>query len=244
MYDQLYDNAAVATWSSDANRIDWNLVTDYLRKNLPGGGRVLDFGCYSGGLLARLGAGYERHGVEINQAAARIASERADARIWASIDDIPAHLRFDAVIVSDVIEHMRNPLQTIERISSHLTERGMLLLTTGDADNPLWEKFGANWWYCFYPEHISFLSRQWLEFLHDRTGLSILHCENFRYRQPGIAQRLAGVLLAHAYGRFAKPYLQCGRAITKMLGRPGLRSVPGNGVSADHLLIVITRATE
>lgn len=244
IYKQLYDNATVATWPADNERPDWDLITNRLREQLPQGGRVLDFGCYNGGLLGRLAPAYERYGVEINHAAACIAAEEIHGHIWPSIDEIPGNLRFDAVIVSDVIEHMINPMELVKNLTPLLADRGTIIITTGDADNFLWNRFGANWWYCFYPEHISFLSKAWLSFLCRRTGLSVRHCEAFRYSETGTAQRLTDTLFAYCYGWFPAIYLGLGGALTKMLGRPAMTSVPGNGVSADHLFIILAREVE
>lgn len=244
IYKQLYDNEIVSTWPSDAARTDWGLITNCLHQQLPQGGRVLDFGCYSGGLLGQLGLAYDRYGVEINHAAARIAAEKHHGHIWPSIDKIHGDMRFDAVIVSDVIEHMVNPMETLKKLESLLADRGTIIITTGDADNCLWNRFGAHWWYCFYPEHISFISKAWLNFLSSQTGLSVRHCETFRYSEQSIAQRFKDTLLAYCYGWFPAVYLGLGGMLTKMLGRPAMASVPGNGISADHLFIVLAREVE
>lgn len=241
IYKQLYDNAAVSTWTADGPRLDWDLIIAYIRDGLPRGGRILDFGCYTGGLLARLHTGYERHGVEINKAAAAVAIEGQDAHVWSSINDIPSELRFDAVIASDVIEHVSNPGQFIDGLIGLLTEDGVLIVTTGDADNRLWNRFGANWWYCFYPEHIAFVSRRWFDhFLHGRQ-LSIERCERFRHSKHSWAAWLLASFLASFYGRFPSIYLRLGNLLRHLFDRPDLASVPGNGISADHLFIVLGR---
>ena len=241
-YQKLYDNATIKTWSDDIARADWDLIAAYIFQQLPQGGRVLDFGCYSGGLLARMGPGYERYGVEINRAAAAVASERTRKQVWPSVDDIPADLRFDVVVVADVIEHLSNPAELIQRLTDLLSDRGILIVTTGDADNVMWNRFGANWWYCFYPEHISFLSEAWLDYLGHTAGLAIVRCERFRYQKQNSMRRMVDALSACCYGWFPDAYLGIGRRLKALLGLPDIMSVPGNGVTADHLFIVLTRA--
>jgi len=241
-YQRLYDNAAVSTWPVGASRPDWDLIINHILQRLPQGGRVLDFGCYTGGLLARLGSSYERHGVEINKAAAAIASDKQLVQVWPSIDDIPNKLRFDVVIASDVIEHMPDPGHLIDRLLALLADGGILIITTGDADNRLWNRFGANWWYCFYPEHISFLSRTWLGHFSRTRGLSIEHCDRFRYCQLSTARLFFTTALTYIYGYLPSTYLRlCNMLRNMMLSRPGLTSVPGNGISTDHLFIVLAR---
>lgn len=245
IYEQLYDNATISTWPTDSFRPDWDLIVRHILEQLPQGGRVLDFGCYTGGLLSQLGsAAYERYGIEINRAAAAVASKNADARIWSAVDDIPPDLRFDVVIAADVIEHMPNPMDLIDRLTALLTDRGILIMTTGDADNSLWNRFGANWWYCFYPEHVAFLSKGWLDYLSQVRRLSVVHTETFRYyRQPPV-RRFFDTIFTYCYGWFPASCLLLGGLLMKILGRPHVTSFPGNGVSADHLFIVMTRTVE
>lgn len=242
--DRMYDNSAIYTWPANTPRPDWDLISDHIRKNVPAGGRVLDFGCYSGGLLSQLGSGFELYGVEVNLAAANIASRNSNALVWPSINDIPREMRFDAVILADVIEHLPNPLEIITRISALLNDAGVLIITTGDADNYLWNRFGANWWYCFYPEHVAFLSRASLKFISRETGLAIVRCELFHHHEVSAGKQLLGAVLAHCYGWFPATYLRIGNMLERMRGRPCMTSVAGNGVSADHLFIVLGRTSQ
>ncbi|MGH6803504.1 MAG: class I SAM-dependent methyltransferase [Methyloceanibacter sp.] len=243
-YQRMYDNAATSTWPMETPRADWDLIIDHIHKYRPQGGRVLDFGCYSGGLLARLDSSYKRYGVEINRAAAVVAWERSRAQIWPSIGEIPKELQFDVIVAADVIEHMQNPEELIDRLAALLTEHGVLIITTGDADNYLWNRFGASWWYCFYPEHIAFISRTWLDYLSQTGGLSVMRCETFRYNRHSAPRRFVDTVFTYCYGLFPATYLQLGNFLKRMLDRQGLTSVPGNGVSADHLLIVLARKVE
>ena len=240
-YQRLYDNEAVSTWPVDASRPDWDLIVNHILQRLPQGGRVLDFGCYTGGLLARLGSSYERHGVEINKAAAAIASNKQLMQVWPSIKAIPNELRFDVVIASDVIEHMPDPGHLIDGLLTLLAEGGILIITTGDADNRLWNRFGANWWYCFYPEHISFLSRGWLGYFSRARGLSVEHCDKFRYCRLSTPHLFLATVSTYIYGYLPSTYLRLRNMLRNMLSRPELTSVPGNGISTDHLFIVLAR---
>jgi 2-polyprenyl-3-methyl-5-hydroxy-6-metoxy-1,4-benzoquinol methylase len=241
VYQQLYDNAATSSWPADIARPDWDLITQHIFEQRPQGGHVLDFGCYTGGLLSRLGSAYRPYGVEINRTAAAVASKNTGSCVWSSVDDIPEDLRFDVVIASDVIEHMTNPMDLIDTLTSLLTDHGILIITTGDADNYLWNRFGANWWYCFYTEHVAFLSKAWLNYLSEAAGLSVVRCDTFRYWNPGHARRFCDVIFSYCYGWFPAAYLLVGGFLKRMLGHAGMSSVPGNGVSRDHLFIVLTK---
>jgi SAM-dependent methyltransferase len=238
-YRQLYDNSVVTTWPEDTDRADWNLLVRYLSKRLPKGASVLDFGCYTGGLLSRLDDDFQKFGIEINEQAALMAAARAKATLWPSLKEIPQGCRFDAIIASDVIEHMANPRQFLEEISSHLNSGGFLILTTGDANNSNWNRFGANWWYCFYPEHISFISRAWLDNSVQSVGLRVHHCKTFRYAKLTRARMIRDGLLAYLYGFFPRTYLGIKNRFEAAIKTGRSRGVPGNGISRDHLFVVL-----
>jgi 2-polyprenyl-3-methyl-5-hydroxy-6-metoxy-1,4-benzoquinol methylase len=241
VYRQLYDNAEVSTWTVDAVRRDWELVTRCITRHLPRGGSILDFGCYTGDLLARLDPIYERYGVEINRAAAAVATAERRVQVWPSVSDIPSGSRFDVVVASDVVEHMSDPGRLIEDLFSHLADDGILIITTGDADNYLWNRFGANWWYCFYPEHVSFISRAWLDRFSIAHGHFIERCENFRYCPLPGWKLFPATALTYIYGRLPSVYLDVTNWLRNKLGRSEMTSIPGNGISADHLLVVMAR---
>ena len=243
-YDRLYDNASTESWPAEGSRPDWDLIAGCVREFVPRAGKVLDFGCYSGGLLGRLDPALQRYGVEVNRAAAALAVQRGSERVWPAIDDVPKDLKFDAVIAADVIEHMRDPKALIDRLQALLAADGVLILTTGDADNILWNRFGANWWYCANPEHLSFISRNWLDVICQASGLCVTRCEAFRYRRLGMPRRLADFALTCFYGLRPAAYIRVLFFFKKLLGRPLRPIVPGNGVSADHLLVVLSRKTE
>lgn len=239
-YIALYDNSHLLAWDSECTRNDWDLAIGAIREVLPAYARVLDVGCYTGGLLSRLGPWYQRFGIEVNTAAARVA-EQAGLMVWSSLDDVPAGTRFDAVIACDVVEHLADPEDFLLKLVSWLAEGGILVVTTGDAENRLWERFGANWWYCYYPEHIAFISRPWLRYLAREHDLRIARCEAFFHMRHPWPLRMLLLAATHWYGRFPRSYLAMARVICKLSGKSEPRSVPGNGASADHLFVMIQR---
>lgn len=242
-YDALYDNQGTLAWPTAERRPDWDRVVRHIAEHTPTG-RVLDFGCYTGGLLARLDDAYECYGLEVNRAAAVEASRVSGNTTFASIDEIPAELKFDIVVACDVIEHMTNPMQTMAQLTSLLADDGVLILTTGDGENRLWNRFGANWWYCFFPEHISFISKPWLDHNARDLGLSLLSCETFGYCELQPAARPVHVVLTYFYGWFPKLYLALRRSWDRLRGKQGTTSVTGVGVSDDHLFVVLGLAAE
>lgn len=243
--DALYDNGSVSAWSS-ALRTDQRLVLDHLDANTDAGS-VLDFGCYTGQFLASLPARFERYGVEISDQAADATRRRAGARVWKDLDSIDPARRFDVIVCMDVVEHFPSPRRLLEALLARLAPAGRLLITTGDADATLWRRFGSRWWYCGYAEHIAFISGPWLRHHAGTLGANIVGCESFNYKDEGGAMRLlrwgalgaalawtgGAAVLARAPGRADPP--SAPSAIT---------SLPGVGLTRDHLFIVIRKAED
>lgn len=240
-YASLYDNGLVSTWPMDDRRNDWKLIVAAVERLKPGGGNVLDFGCNTGELLAKLDARYVRHGVEVNEAAGEVAESATQATVWRDLDQLPSGRRFDVIVAVDTIEHFRDPLGLLSRLLDRLEDDGILLLTTGDAECPQWTRMRSNWWYCAIPEHVAFVSRHWLHYFSGRLGYSIVDCRNFRYARMSPFQRLCGYAAIHAYGLFPRAYRTTRRLFRATTGRGPSESLPGVSVTADHLFAVLTR---
>lgn len=240
-YDSLYDNAVHTNWDSRQARNDHDLVLACIRHLKPTGGRVLDIGCYSGGLLARLDSRFGRFGVEINRAAAEEARRSAGATVWSGLEEVPPDWRFDVIVLVDVIEHFADPRQVLRMLGVHLATDGVVMITTGDADTPMWKLMRANWWYCFYPEHIAFISEAWIRRCLLTDGWTLRRICRFRYLRLPPLRRLAELLGVIAYGLSPKRYLRAVEAWCRLRGSSRVARAPGCGALADHILVVLGR---
>ena len=226
-YNALYAAAPLGVWSDTGEeRTDQVLVLDYIRAAFPHPARILDVGCYDGDLLAKLPPRMERYGVERSAVAAARAHARGVTIIGHDLYDIADEsTRFDVIVAMDVVEHTVNPREFILRLMERLTPTGRLLLTSGDADNPVWNRARANYWYCANPEHISFIGHRWLKHL-QRSGVAqIVHAQNFRYT------------------RIPPRHSTAKRALVRLLGLlPGaIRTSWTLHLCADHLFVVLQR---
>lgn len=94
-------------------------IYEYLSSNLPYPvKRVVDLGCGHGGTVAYLNEhGYTALGVDLNTEAVKFAQQQGlDCRI---ADVTEATLPADLVIMSHVVEHFTNPLDTIKKIKQN-----------------------------------------------------------------------------------------------------------------------------
>ena len=101
----------------------------------PRGLRVLDLGCgggHNGALLKRAGA-REVVGVELIEAAAVQARKRLDAVIHSDLARLDLSLLgdepFDAILASDVLEHLAEPEAVLARILTRLRPGGAVVVS-------------------------------------------------------------------------------------------------------------------
>jgi SAM-dependent methyltransferase len=237
-YRSLYNNETADTWSGGPMRRDQRLVHDVLDRR-PGSCRVLDFGCYSGDFLARLPARFERFGVEVSAAAAAMARSRAGAQVTATLDDLPQGLCFDAIVSMDVLEHVPSPRSLLQQLLSRLKPGGLLVITTGDGGNALWRLVGARWWYCYFPEHIAFISRRWLQYHVPRLGGTFERIETFSYLDD--THRDAARRWRHWLKYLLRPARHEFKRARQAEELGSDMGVPGIGLVRDHVLVQLTR---
>lgn len=169
-----------------------NWIADYLPSNFFNvkERRVLDIGCWAGGLLRSLPQTWEKHGVELNGRAAERARE-AGLKVWSGrIEEYSGSEEepYDVIFMLDVIEHISTPSVVIERIGSFLSDSGRLILLTGDATSFASRWFGPRWYYLNYPEHVFCPSRKGLTLLLEGNGLTMERIESVRHYTSGTGE--------------------------------------------------------
>lgn len=242
-HEQLYAQASAEVWVSSELRPDQQLVLGAMRRLLRPGGSVLDVGCYDGTLLAALGPSFDRCGVEASEAAGATAKQRGIRMVGRRVRDLDAlDERFDLVCAVDVIEHMARPDDFLRTLVRCLSPGGSLLISTGSADAPAWREAGGCYWYCSFPEHLSFISPAWAEKTAPALGLTVADVQRFVYGDIDTSERAR--LIARYRRRLARQRRWAGlagwlprstveRRTLRVLGRPGLFD--------DHILLTLTR---
>jgi len=164
----------------------------------PRGLRVLDLGCgggHNGALLKRAGA-REVVGVELDAGAAAQARKRLDAVVQGDL----AHLDlaqlgdepFDAILASDVLEHLADPEAVLARALTHLRPGGAVVVSLPNVAhvvvfaNLLMKRWPRRNSGIFDRTHLRFFAKRDMVRLLEGAGLHVLRIEPYFTRYAAI----------------------------------------------------------
>ena len=148
-------------------------LSEIRRYRGPESGRLLEIGCGDGDFLVLAEAdGWQVTGIEYSSAACEktrkrlkngevLCGELQSARLPAA--------SFDLCAISDVLEHVRSPLDFLLEIHRVLKPGGILFVATPSIDS--WSaRFMRQKWMEFKPEHLTYFDRQTLQMALFRAG--------------------------------------------------------------------------
>lgn len=121
--------------------------------------RLLDVGCGLGfSLLAAAKRGWITRGLDpTSPKAAPNLHEHSKDIIEGTLDDYKPAEPYDLVSLIDVIEHVRNPVETVKTAARLLAKGGILLLATGNSASLKARLMGPRWMH-FIPAHLWFFT--------------------------------------------------------------------------------------
>lgn len=139
-------------------------------------GRVCEIGFGAGGLLRRFhDAGALVSGIDPDQLGRQIdplVREHGDLRVGVVEDLAPGSLHADLVIGIHVLEHVRDPIVTLERVRSFLAPGGRAVFYTPAGDSSGLRAYGRAWWMLEDPTHVRFFTADSLARAARRAGFT------------------------------------------------------------------------
>ena len=82
---------------------------------------------------------------------------------------------YDAIILEEVIEHLKDPLNTLKDLVCYLNSGGNLIIKTMFIPNDIMQK---KWWYLRDTTHISFFDLETFSYLSKLLSLQIIYCND------------------------------------------------------------------
>lgn len=146
------------------------------------GARLLDIGCGNGAFVRRaLSLGYAAEGLEFDaQAVAAAVAQGLPVREGALPDTGLPDASYDVVTLSQVIEHLHDPMASLREIHRLLKPGGFFWLATPNMDAPGHSLFGADWRGLEPPRHLVLFSAKAMAMALESTGF-----KDIEFKLPG-----------------------------------------------------------
>ncbi|MFK7898808.1 MAG: class I SAM-dependent methyltransferase [Myxococcota bacterium] len=159
-------------------RFDW-----FRRTGTRMGDKILDVGCGSGRLLARMRAdGFEDlTGLDPDldsEKGARPGLRWISTSLAAEVGSGAEEGEYDLVMAHHSFEHMSDPRAAMQALASLLRDGGFILLRIPRADSWAYRHYGADWSQLDAPRHTHLFTRRSIEILCAAAGLRIAHVED------------------------------------------------------------------
>lgn len=125
---------------ADRKRVDF--ITQVLRQSLPADGKILDVGCGNGVISRHLGrAGFNVLGIDVSEKTienAKVIEPMANVQFMTkSAEELIAEgEQYDAVICSEVLEHLSDPGSLLRVLYGSLKPNGKLIVTVPNGKGP------------------------------------------------------------------------------------------------------------
>jgi 2-polyprenyl-3-methyl-5-hydroxy-6-metoxy-1,4-benzoquinol methylase len=142
------------------------------------GGRLLDLGCSVGTFLTGMQHldNWELFGVEINPDVAQIARQRYTLNVFTGTLEEAAYPddHFDVVTMWDVLEHLHDPVGTLQEINRILKPGGIVVIRVPNLASLDARLFGNAWAGLDAPRHLYVFTPKTLAVALEKAGFSVV----------------------------------------------------------------------
>jgi 2-polyprenyl-3-methyl-5-hydroxy-6-metoxy-1,4-benzoquinol methylase len=157
---------------------DNTLLLQRIETLLGGAGRLLDVGCGDGLLLAQAQSrGWEPWGLEVSEAlVTQIRDRHRLMDVFYGMLSKAAYPSafFDAIVVVNVIEHLRDPAETMASVARIVRPGGIVAVHTPNVDS-LEARWRGPAWHHYEPlEHFYYFGPNTLGLLLEKSGLEVI----------------------------------------------------------------------
>jgi len=186
-----YDNWSYENWKNN-KEFHYYLVQEnvkLVKKFLNKGSSVLDVGCDIGLTVKLLEEnGYYSEGVEVSSVGAKIAKEKTGITVHnMQLRDYQSDIKYDGVLLLDVLEHLYDPIKVLTECGSHMKEGGYIFIHVPHHGGisvkfkRLLHKIGLKKGYKHFgfPAHIYNFDKKSLRVMLKKAGFKTVHYESW-----------------------------------------------------------------
>ena len=167
LIDEDYEN------TKNTRRIQMKKILEKIKKIKPSG-YLLDVGAGNGTLVEEaIKMGYIAEGIEPSNWLYNKAKEHELPITLGTINDFKPTIQYDIITLIDVIEHISNPMETIEKISRLVKKDGVVITVTPDTGSIAAALLGRNWWH-YRIAHIGYFNKTTLNKAFEINGLKLI----------------------------------------------------------------------
>lgn len=136
------DTVGIARWyrESDAdkmyydeyyeNRLSMRIIAKYIKCNVSTNAKILDAACGHGSIDKKLSEyGFSVKGIDLNEIRIRELKPYIDAVECTDVDHISDKQKYDVILSLEMLEHVPNVKQTLERLHKLLVDKGLLFVS-------------------------------------------------------------------------------------------------------------------
>jgi hypothetical protein len=137
---------------------------------------VLDYGTGEGYFTEfLLKKGKEAEGIEPSSLARENFKRRTGKTLYSTLEEIPADKKYDAITLWHVLEHIHLLSETMEKLVSHMQEKGIIVIAVPNQKSKDLADFGNYWAAWDVPRHLYHWDANSLSHFMKRLGLQIIY---------------------------------------------------------------------
>lgn len=141
-----------------------------------GNGHLLDVGCGAGALLKQMTAlGWKCWGLDVSSIAIEKAQKNVPQATYlqSTLTDLNIKHTFDAIVLSHVLEHLPDPVDSLHKCFDLLVPGGKLLIGIPNINSPEANLFGRYWSGLDIPRHMVHFRKSVIRRLLEASGFSV-----------------------------------------------------------------------
>ena len=186
-----YDNWTYKEWK-ETKGLRFHLVQQnikLIKKFIKPGASILDVGCDIGLTVKSLEKNdYYSEGIEVSSIGAQIAKDKIGIKVSnMELKDYSSNIKFDGVLLLDVLEHLYEPVTVLTQCASHMNPGGHIIVHVPHHNGisarfkRLLHKIGVKKGYKHFgfPAHIYGFDKKSLKAILAKSGFEALHYESW-----------------------------------------------------------------